>query len=138
MRLIFCCLIFFFFGCVVKQSKRQHVNMDEQIPVIRCYADIKKHEGRRVKAIGKYEELNVGQHPKAKIFVGRAKIALSDGHHLILETHDKGIRTEKEIAKYRGKMVSVIGVVNIDCLAWGDGRQASITGPCFTMIEEIE
>jgi hypothetical protein len=89
--------------------------------------------------VGIYEQLNVAQRAEAPPhYVGRVTIRQKDGHSVMLETHDRGVRTADEIAGFEGKRVRVKAAHAVDrCHGWGDGTQATIVGPCLRDIVDI-
>lgn len=92
-----------------------------------------------VQLVGIYEQLNVAQKAGAPPhYVGRASIRQKDGRKVMLETHDRGVRTAEEIAAFEGKRVNVKAAHAVDrCLGWGNGTQATIVGPCVRGIVDI-
>ncbi len=92
-----------------------------------------------VEVVGIYEQLNVAQKAGAPPnYVGRATVRKEDGRTVMLETHDRGVRTAEEIAAFEGKRVKVEAARADDrCLAWGNGTQAAIVGPCLRGIVHI-
>ena len=74
----------------------------------------------------------------AQHYVGRAVVRQKDGQAIMLETHERGLRSAEEIAAFEGKLVRVVAAHTEDhCLGWGNGTQAAIVGRCVRGIVEI-
>ncbi len=107
--------------------------------IITNYTQFKKHEGKEVTLTGTYKELNVNKRPGGKpSYIGRAYIQLTDSAAVLLETDEKGYRTDEEIAHMKGRIVEVTGTINDHCNAWGNGDMATIVAPCITGLKGLQ
>lgn len=87
---------------------------------------------------GYYHLLNVSKRPGTKAYTRRVYIELEDKDAVILETNEKGLRSQEEIDKFIDKKVRATGTLLKNKTIWGNGLEASIVNDCLVNIKSIE
>ena len=107
--------------------------------------DIKAYDKKLVNLIGIYRqyELRKGPQPEGhkKYFRGHVYIELEDGEGVILlPVWDRNcIRDRKEIKRFVGKKVSLIGVIHVEAPNQpGPIPAQNLMVPCLTDLEELD
>ena len=107
--------------------------------------DIESFDGQRVKLTGIYRqyELRKGPSPEGqkKYFRGHVYLELEDGEGVILlPVWDRTcIRNRKEIKRFQGKKVSLIGVIHAEAPNHpGPMPVQNLMVPCLTYLEGLD
>lgn len=126
------------YGCYLTEIQKVVTIDTSSPPLIQTRTDIDRYDGERVVVIGKYAEINMSQHPKRTVYIGRVALNLADDSSVALEVDDKGIRSKQELATCKNKTVRVVGILHSQQQLWGGANEAAILSPCLMNIEAIE
>ncbi len=114
-------------GCKVKDDARTEVFLKD---------------GTQQTFEGYYRLINLNKRPTGDpIYGSRAYVEVNDSVAIMIGSHDEGLRSEKEIERFKGKKVRIYGTYYQWCNAWGDGMEATIVMDCIhdvTITEFVE
>lgn len=126
------------YGCYLTELQKVAQIDTSILPIIKTKKDIDRYDGEQVIVIGEYTEIDVAQHPKRTVYIGRAALSLADGSSIALEVDDEGIRAKRELKTCKKKRVKVIATLHSSRQLWGKANEAAIVSPCLTDIQSVE
>jgi hypothetical protein len=115
-----------------------------QLPTVLSRIDIEEQEGKQVRVVGRYIQVDVRYRKSAPpLYEGHVAVILDDGTTVFLYPtwHEHAIRSADEISKYENQWVVVVGTIVSsipnDPRAYPH-QAARILAPCMLAIDSIQ